>query len=183
MTRPKRPDRRLDFPPGQATTEDIVATARFLFLCEAAESNPTILKELATLEPDDETALGAWAERWGLTADWCKAQARAAITDHRAGVDGFSVTRHGWGWSGDELTSFGWTADPGRQPPMWTHKDREAFQRLAHYVCGRQSFARIASEARVSVPTVHESVRSLAALIGLPLRPTLAGRPRKRPAS
>jgi hypothetical protein len=169
MTRAKLPERRLDFPPGHASGEDVLAAARFWFLCEADELYPALLRELATLSPDDDASLDDWANRWGLTADWCKAQARASLADHCVG-EGFDLTRHGWGVACDELTPVGWTADPDRPRLTWTHKDREAFQRLARYACGHQSFTEIAANEGKDRQTIHESVRRLATQIEMPLR-------------
>jgi hypothetical protein len=184
VTRAKHPGRRFDWAPGNIKVDanDVLMHARFDFLLEADALYPDLLIELSTLAPDDDASLDDWANRWGLTPDWCTAQARASLADHCAG-EGFDMTRHGWGVACDELTPFGWTADPDRPRPTWTHKDREAFQRLAHFVCGGQSFTRIASEAGVSVQAVHESIRQLGALIGLPLRTVQAGRPRHSPIS
>jgi hypothetical protein len=158
--------------------------ARFNFLYEAGELYPALLQEISRLTPGDDASLDAWADRWGMTAEWCKAQARETLANHHAhAFNGFDMTRHSWGGSCYELTPFGWIGDRDRPSPAWTHKDREAFQRLAHYTCGGQSFATIARSAGVSVQAVHESVHTLATLICLPLRPTGAGRPRKRPIS
>ena len=207
MTRPKpgREQRRLEWPAHLATGEMSRSSARFMFLCVAADLCPAMLTDLVSAPEEDAAALDAWAVRWHLCAPWCVEQARHTRREHVAGS--IDVGKHGWAEAVD--VPGGWTragvrpddtiilATPdGEQvrratehdrvlaaaeldPPALTHKSPEIFEWLARYQCNEEGWSEIAAHVGAFPPGVMQACQSLAAFINLPLRKTRRGRPRR----
>jgi hypothetical protein len=182
MSRPTRGRRRLGFSVdahGRPMTaardgvwsEDVQSVARWVYLQVLTNEYPHVLTSLATIPLEDVQARETWAQRWGLTAAWCRAYADA--TQHAwqhypmmRGRAWFQPAEAGVFSDGDLL------AVPSR--PL---KDPQHFVWLAHFQAGRPWLRISAGPPRADIKTVREAAQSLAVALRLPLRPTRPGRP------
>ena len=150
----------------------VLSSARFWFLCVAAERFPQILDDLTTRNAD-APSMAAWGQRWHLTADWCLAQAQYSLQEHRAGS--FDLKRHGWGDACD--TPAGWAGESRTNPQ---HKDPEHFEWLARMILDpAETYGGIADEYGRTPQSVQQACAALARMIGLPFA-RRKGRPPRR---
>ena len=190
MTQPKNGPRQLGYRHDH-DPEGPRRKARLLFLHALARRFPTVLDDLADVPLDDEKALDAWARVHHLSDAWCLAYARAT----RATWDWFPRCRRTWfdedrparlRYIGDAVwhvpskgTVFVDEVTECSEPmPKRPLKDGEHFAWLARFQMG-ENYRSIVKDVGRDTGGVHEACRLLASMMGLTLRPTRRGRPRK----
>lgn len=187
MSTAKYDDRRLGFGADPWRTEaDVRDFARWAFLQLLQAEHPAVVRELAAMteaeavlasveqQPDTPAALRAWAMRWSLTDPWCVAHAEATLRAFRW----LPLAVRVW-HDRDDVGGF-LADDRPPEPALRPLKHGDHFRWLARYQAGA-SYHAIAAASGSAPQVVHEACASAAALIGLTLRPTRRGRPR-RPA-
>ena len=181
MTAPKHHPRRLGFrddsDDATQTSENVQDFGRWIFLQTVAKEAPAVLETLHAVSR--ETDVPSWAARWGLTDAWCLAYARATWRNGRA----YPTTRTSWHDRDDQIGEWSDSEQPRRPRVL---KDPIHFSWLVQFHCqpnGPTSYAALADRYDTNPQTVHEAVRTLATFLGLTLRVTRRGAPRKRPIS
>ena len=181
MTAPKHDPRRLGFRDDSRdtthTSENVPEFGRWIFLRTVAREAPAVLETLHAVSR--ETDLPSWAARWGLTDAWCLAYAQATWRNGRANP---TVRTY---WSDREDLIAEWVeSERPRRPRVL--KDPIHFSWLVQFQCqphGPTNYATLARSYGTNPQTVHEAVRTLATFLGLTLRATRRGAPRKVPNS
>jgi hypothetical protein len=196
MSRPKRPDeqrRLLLAAPGQSVSEALAwmdwaapgtadrmaaALGRLHYLEALTRHRPRILRALARIADASDTAkIDAWAAAWALPA-WIRPWADATLTLSR-----------GRYWCHPTTTGTG-VLVVGEAPPVVARTpteikqlaplvDPRAFRWLARYQCG-DTFTAIARWDGSTPSNVRRDCHAVARVIGVSLRATSPGQPKKR---
>ena len=181
--KPKHLPHRLGFRDDPSRTAlDIVEFGRFVFLQHAAKQYPGVLRTLGEIGSVSE--LPDWADRWGLSDQWCQAY---ALETWKAWQRHPTMGRTYWMHANDdvegELVLDGGNGAPVPRP----RKVPDHFEWLVDFQVGGRSYADIALGRRqgdktsVSLGDLHHvrsGCRTTAKMIGLTLRPARRGRPR-----
>ena len=161
-----------------ADPEGSIVGARWQYLVRLAALYPAVLEELRALGVADGPAFEAWARRWRLTDDWCRAYAAATLEAwarwRPSGTYWFDRADRGAIW------------EPTVRPRPRL-KEPHHFDWLIRYQRGA-TFSSLAPRARVrkadeepyeriDAGTVRDACRTLADFMGLTLRRTSRGRP------
>lgn len=183
MPRVNRRD-RTRFPLGSRQDYDPdgpAAVARFVYLCRLAELHPAVLVELLAIQSEHGPAFEAWAARWWLKDDWCKAHARTTVRFWRAHPDRGAGLY--WLDRGDVTGMLVHGSTPRVQPVL---KVPEHFDWLVRFQMGA-TYSSLAPRVvvpdihgggvRIDAVTIRTACHRLAALMCLTLRPVSRGRP------
>jgi hypothetical protein len=175
---------------------DMIAGARFAYLCVLAEIRPDVLTTLSGVRGDDLTD---WARGWHLDVDWALSYARATLEEWVS-----YPTLTGTAWFDDE-GSGGWSAEVPLLRGNRAYREPRHFSWLARCQMGEryQAIARSPwwlgwragerllddswrpgewerhEDAEVTKDSVKEACLGLASSIGLPLRSPTPGRPKR----
>lgn len=178
MTRRKHESRRLGFGEDHyRSANDIQEFARWIFLQTVARVEPQVLTTLDAIRAGadggpERVELDLWAERWNLTAAWCRAYAENTWRMWRTlkGCPRCWFDRAGLA---GELVS-----NKNIEPPPRPLKNPLHFEWLARLQLSDASLTAIATAAGTTAPVVHEACKVLAKLLDIETRRNRRGRPR-----